>query len=93
MAALATFRSKMKTNNALKGRFVYPTGSGKTLIESLILNHQIDRAKTTGVHVVVAPRIALVNQLMREFRSYVGDKYRHIGFHTGDSEIEGRRTR
>ena len=89
MGALATFRGKMKTNNTLKGRFVYPTGSGKTLIESLILNHQIDRAKTTGVHVVVAPRIALVNQLMREFRSYVGDKYRHIGFHTGDSEIEG----
>ena len=87
--ALSTFRSKVEVNHTLKGRFVYPTGSGKTLIESLILNHQFDRSKAPGVHVVVAPRIALVNQLMREYRSYIGDKYRHIGFHTGDSEIEG----
>ena len=87
--ALLAFQNKMKADGTQKGRFVYPTGSGKTLIESLILNYQIDRIKKPSVHVVVAPRIALVNQLMREFRTYIGDKYRHIGFHTGDSEVEG----
>ena len=87
--ALLNFQNKMEADGTLTGRFVYPTGSGKTLIESSILNYQMDRSDKMSVHVVVAPRIALVNQLMREFRNYIGDKYRHIGFHTGESEIEG----
>ena len=89
--ALETFRDEiLKNPNDLKGRYVYPTGAGKTLIESLILNHQIERNDGFGVHVVVAPRIALLTQLMREYRNYIGDKYDQIGFHSNDHKNEGR---
>ena len=85
--ALASFKRKAEAEETFKGRFIYPTGAGKTLIESLILNHQIDRFDG-GVHVVVAPRIALLIQLMRECRNYIGDKYVPIGLHSGTEEPE-----
>ena len=54
--ALEIFRGEiLKNPSDLKGRYVFPTGAGKTLIESLILNHQIERNDGFGVHVVVAP--------------------------------------
>ena len=88
--ALERFKKEIAANPGdLKGRFVYPTGAGKTLIESLILNHQIERNNGFGVHVVVAPRIALLTQLMREYRNYIGDKYDQIGFHSNDQKNEG----
>ena len=89
--ALKTFKKEVAKNpHDLKGRYVYPTGAGKTLIESLILNHQMERNDGFGVHVVVAPRIALLTQLMREYRIYIGDKYEQIGFHSNDSKNEGQ---
>lgn len=89
--ALKTFKKEvLKNPHDLKGRYVYPTSAGKTLIEALITKYQIERTSGCGVHVVVAPRIALLTQLMREFRNYIGDKYGHIGFHSGDQENEGR---
>lgn len=91
LKALERFKKEVATNSVeLKGRFVYPTGAGKTLIESLILNHQMERNKEFGLHVVVAPRIALLTQLMREYRNYIGDKYDQIGFHSNDHKNEGR---
>ena len=91
LEALRTFKKEVAKNpHDLKGRYVYPTSAGKTLIEALITKHQIERTGGFGVHVVVAPRIALLTQLMREFRDYIGDKYGHIGFHSGDQENEGR---
>ena len=91
MKALMKFEKEVaKNSHDLKGRFVYPTGAGKTLIESLILNHQMERNDGFGLHVVVAPRIALLTQLMREYRIYIGDKYEQIGFHSNDSKNEGQ---
>ena len=88
--ALETFKEEVKTNShSLKGRYVYPTGSGKTLIEALVLDHQMDRVEGFSVHVVVAPRIALLTQLMREFRRFIGDRYEQIGFHSNDRDTEG----
>ena len=89
--ALRRFKKEVEKNPGnLKGRYVYPTGAGKTLIESLVLNHQMERSDGFGVHVVVAPRIALLTQLMREYRVYIGDKYEQIGFHSNDSKNEGQ---
>lgn len=86
-AALDKFVEKVKKEETFKGRYIYPTGAGKTLIESLILNHQIDTSPKEA-HLVVAPRIALLIQLMQEFREFVGDKYVPIGLHSGSDEPE-----
>lgn len=91
LEALKTFKKEVANNpHELKGRYVYPTSAGKTLIEALILNHQLERLDGFGVHVIIAPRIALLTQLMREFRGFIGDKYGQIGFHSGDDKYEGR---
>lgn len=90
MDALKKFKEEVEKNSQnLKGRYIYPTSAGKTLIEALILNHQLTRLDGFGVHVVIAPRIALLTQLMREFREFIGDKYDQIGFHSGEQEYEG----
>lgn len=86
--ALTTFKQKIAEatdlkQDTFKGRYVYPTGAGKTLIECLILNFQMKRLRKVGIHVVVAPKIALVNQLMRDYRENIGDGYLSIGFHSG----------
>lgn len=47
------------------GQFVYPTGTGKTLIESHIIIEHIRRGEK-GVFVVLAPRIMLSQQLFTE---------------------------
>lgn len=85
--ALNNFIRKRKEKRAFKGRYIYPTGAGKTLIESLILNQQIDLCDG-GSHLVVAPRIALLIQLMREYRELIGDRYIPIGLHSGSEEPE-----
>ena len=91
LKALETFKEEVAKNpHDLKGRYVYPTSAGKTLIEALIARHQMERVSGFGAHVVVAPRIALLTQLMREFRKLIGDKYGQIGFHSGEHEHEGR---
>lgn len=90
-AALDTFIAKVATEKTFKGRYIYPTGAGKTLIESLILNHQIDRCNG-GAHLVVAPRIALLIQLMSEYREFIGDRYFPIGLHSGNEEPESDET-
>lgn len=88
--ALTTFKQKIAEatsykHSTFRGRYVYPTGAGKTLIECLILNFQMNRLRQFGIHVVVAPKIALVNQLMRDYRNNIGDGYLAIGFHSGSN--------
>ena len=72
---------------SMKGRFIYPTGAGKTVIQSLILKEMIS-AEGTGIHVVVAPRIVLVNQLLSEYRELLGSTYLAMAFHSGKKELD-----
>ena len=86
--ALADFRKKYRSHQSpdiFRGRFVYPSGSGKTSLESYILKDMITQ-DGNRVHLVLAPRIVLVNQLMREFRKYIGQDYIGLAFHSGRSE-------
>lgn len=70
----------------LLGRFIYPTGGGKTDIQCLILNDRL-RQGARGIHIVVAPRIVLVNQLMGHYRRMLGSgKHVALAFHSGDNE-------
>lgn len=68
------------------GRIVIPTGGGKTRIEAMLIDMAIDESRNT--HLIIAPRIALLNQLMVEFRAFIGDKYLALAFHSGRDEIE-----
>lgn len=88
--ALKVFAERIEEEGRLKGRYVYPTGSGKTLIESLIMKHQMKR-KGAGMHLVAAPRIALISQLMREYRKFIGKGYSAIGFHSGSEREDDPR--
>jgi superfamily II DNA or RNA helicase len=67
------------------GRVVVPTGGGKTLIESLFLNKQLSFSGTK-IHLVLAPRIALINQLIKEYRDIAGQGYIALAFHSGKDE-------
>jgi len=67
------------------GRAVVPTGGGKTLIESLFLNKQLSFSGTK-IHLVLAPRIALINQLIKDYRDIAGQGYIALAFHSGKDE-------
>ena len=56
----------------MRGRVVMPTGSGKTFTEALITDWQIKNNQKNGIHLVLAPRIMLGNQLLKEFRKFLG---------------------
>jgi superfamily II DNA or RNA helicase len=87
--AFDTFKTELALGKGkLKGRFVYPTGSGKTCIEASCLNHQITKGKDPGIHVVAGPRIVLMNQLLREIRADVTVPFRALAFHSGKHEID-----
>ena len=63
-----------------RGRVIIPTGGGKTAIEahSLRLRGISDKFK---IHLVLSPRIALTNQLIKEYRNYIGHDYLAMAFH------------
>ncbi len=68
-----------------KGRVVIPTGGGKTAVEA----HSLRLRGLRGgfeIHLVLAPRIALVNQLMKEYRGYIGHDYLAVAFHSAKNE-------
>lgn len=71
-------------NGSATGRVVMPTGSGKTFVEAAVIDSQI--TDYMGIHLVLAPRILLANQLIEEYRKYGGQKYRAIAFHSGKHE-------
>lgn len=66
-------------------RAVIPTGGGKTLIESLFLNKQLSFSGSK-IHLVLAPRIALINQLIKDYRDIAGQGYVALAFHSGKDE-------
>jgi superfamily II DNA or RNA helicase len=70
------------------GRIVVPTGGGKTFIEAALIDHQLHNRifEYTAIHLVLAPRILLANQLISEYRAYGGTQYRAIAFHSGKHE-------
>lgn len=78
-----------KAPNDTRGRFVMPTGAGKTLVESQILKHQFENNNVHGVHLVLAPRIMLGNQLLSEYKGFLGKEgFRAIAFHSGEHTAE-----
>lgn len=66
-----------------KGRVVIPTGGGKTLVEALIAG-EVMLSKQSGIHIILAPRIALANQLLNEYRKHINTDYMTVAFHSGD---------
>ena len=84
--------SKIKTviaegSGKAKGRIVIPTGGGKTFIEAAVIENQRSQCSVkTRLHLVLAPRIVLANQLIGEFRKFSGNTYRSIAFHSGEYE-------
>jgi superfamily II DNA or RNA helicase len=73
-----------------KGRIVIPTGGGKTLLESKLLEYNYTNNFKTGIHLVLVPRIMLGNQLLDEFRNFLGkNAFRALAFHSGEHKVEG----
>jgi superfamily II DNA or RNA helicase len=75
-------------NGSAVGRLVIPTGGGKTFVEAAIIDYQRNYNSKTRIHLVLAPRILLSNQLISEFRKFSGINYRVIAFHSGHYEPE-----
>lgn len=75
-------------NGIAAGRVVIPTGGGKTFIEAALLQSQMTDNSVHRVHLVLAPRIMLANQLVSEYRAFRegtnGTRYREVAFHSGD---------
>jgi superfamily II DNA or RNA helicase len=68
-----------------RGRVVIPTGGGKTAVEAHSLRLR-GLSKTFKVHLILSPRIALTNQLIKEYRGYIGHDYLAMAFHSGKTE-------
>jgi len=69
-----------------KGRIVIPTGGGKTLVEALTLRDRLNNKRGGKIHLVLAPRIVLLNQLMKNYRNEIGQDYIALAFHSGRYE-------
>jgi superfamily II DNA or RNA helicase len=70
------------------GRIIMPTGAGKTFVEAAVIElQQTNRVPGANkIHLILAPRILLANQLIGEFRNFGGTQYRAIAFHSGNHE-------
>jgi superfamily II DNA or RNA helicase len=69
-----------------KGRIVIPTGGGKTFVQAACLDYQRVNNRKTRIHLVLAPRIMLANQLIEDYRVFSGPAYRVVAFHSGTHE-------
>jgi len=80
--------SSIKRNHGLTtGRIVIPTGGGKTLIEAMIIEHQMNKNRKHGVTLVISPRIMLSNQLAKDIRGFITSReYLGLAFHSGKHE-------
>ncbi len=69
--------------NHQKGQVIVPTGGGKTMcmIEDTRIHFKLF---TNQVHVVVAPRILLAEQLCTEFLEHVDAHVMHV--HSGETD-------
>lgn len=82
----------INTTDFQLGRIVIPTGGGKTVVEAYALRDYINE-DARNLHVVLAPRIALVNQLVKEYRNHIGQNYLAIAFHSGRHEPDYEKVR
>lgn len=77
---------KYKNYKDTSGRIIAPTASGKTYLQARILSLRLDGC---SVHLVVAPRIALLNQHIKEYRYSIPEKkYISYAFHSGSYEVD-----
>lgn len=87
-----TSTDDLNIKDAMKGRFVMPTGAGKTFVEASILKEMLN--PTGGkVHLIVAPRIMLLQQLVKEYNNMINYDVDHamymtLAFHSGKHEPE-----
>jgi superfamily II DNA or RNA helicase len=70
----------------IRGQIIAPTGSGKTLTEHGAVNHSITRGGL--IHVVLAPRIALVHQLLNDFWDYKQGVWTGLCVCSSDAEYQ-----
>jgi len=78
-----------KTPDDARGRLVMPTGAGKTLTEAVLLDWQFKNNSKTKIHLVLAPRIMLGNQLLGEYKTFLGkEAFRAVAFHSGEHIAE-----
>lgn len=71
-----------------KGIVCLPTGSGKTAIQAGILIEDMKKSKGHKVYLVLAPRIVLSYQLMKEYFRDINDEglqFWYAGVHSGGS--------
>jgi superfamily II DNA or RNA helicase len=87
-ALKAVIKAIKKGKGSAVGRVVMPTGGGKTFVEAAVIDYQRTENVGTKIHLVLAPRILLANQLIGEFRKFSGLNYRAIAFHSGNHEPE-----
>lgn len=91
--AVDIFNTEVAKSPQLKGRFVLPTGAGKTFIQATILGNRLQTG-INNIHLVLAPRIVLLNQLMTEYhegvRNFANTDFRGIAFHSGDVDEEAQ---
>jgi len=85
-ALKAVIKAIKKGEGSAIGRVVMPTGAGKTFVEAAVIDYQRKDNINTKIHLVLAPRILLTNQLIGEFRKFSGLTYRAIAFHSGSHE-------
>jgi len=76
-------------DDVIKGRFVMPTGAGKTFVEANTLDEMLGEGG--NIHLVVAPRILLLQQLVNEYKQFINydcdeAKYVTLAFHSGKHE-------
>jgi superfamily II DNA or RNA helicase len=79
----------LKNLDDARGRMVMPTGAGKTVVQASLLDWQFSNNNKTGIHLVLAPRIMLGNQLLGEYKTILGkEAFRAIAFHSGEHTAE-----
>ena len=72
----------------IKGRGVLPTSAGKTVIYGQMLAWKTQSTLNTKIHLILAPRIGLLNQIIKEVRNVAGQNYVALAFHSGQAEPE-----
>ena len=87
----AVIKAIKKGKGSAVGRVVMPTGAGKTFVEAAVIDYQRTENASTKIHLVLAPRILLTNQLIGEFSKFDienkgAQSYRAIAFHSGNHE-------
>lgn len=89
-AAMAKLK-KVIASNVRRGKFILPTGTGKTRIEAETIKHLDSLNDTPGIYVVLAPRILLTYQLLDAIGKIVaadGMKADFLNVNSGEFDTE-----